>query len=104
MDAHPGEVFHLVQEECDKNYLEYMNPIEFDVSPLNDEEGKFDIEIGAFADKWNKMVYDDDIIIQYPSLSEVLIGLKKFFDDIIDEKFAKVKSDEDILAFKNQQH
>ena len=102
MEDHPGEVFHLMQEDCDKNYVEYMNPIEFDISPLNDEDGKFDIEIGAFADNWNKTVYDDDIDIQYPSLNQVLIGLKQFFDDIIDEKFVNVKSEEDIQAFKNQ--
>ena len=39
-----------------------------------------------------------------PSVVDVLKGLKEFFDDIIDEKYGAIKSQEDIDAYKNQQH
>ena len=40
----------------------------------------------------------------YPSPNDVINGLKTFFDDIIDEKFAHSKSNEDLESFKKQTH
>ena len=43
LDDQPNGFFILVQEDKEKVYVDFIDPIEFDLNPLLEEDGKFDI-------------------------------------------------------------
>lgn len=77
---------------------ENSDSVEFNISPYLQQEGKYDLEVGLFGETWAHAEHGNTNAL--PSPDDILEGLKKFFDDYIDEQMQHLKTSEEIEMFK----